>query len=179
MLWGNTAYCVKLSGKDLLRYSNKNESVGLRNVRIITLLLRKWCHNNKHIAEFGAHVGRKTTGIDMVYEEITSLSPYVYSLIAGEILNTKSRIIMTINSLLTACLYAVSNKLKQLEALGQYIPPPSRILCNHRCLFVCLSATLCKNFRTDLDEIFRNVGNGASEHMIKFRWDPDRGSGSF
>jgi len=30
MLWGNMVYCVKLSGKDLSRYSNKMESVGLR-----------------------------------------------------------------------------------------------------------------------------------------------------
>jgi len=30
MLWGNTLYCVKLRGKDLSRYSNKIESVGLR-----------------------------------------------------------------------------------------------------------------------------------------------------
>ena len=30
MLWGNTAYCVELSGEDLSRYSNKIESVGLR-----------------------------------------------------------------------------------------------------------------------------------------------------
>jgi len=30
MLWGNTAYCVELSGENLLRYSNKTESAGLR-----------------------------------------------------------------------------------------------------------------------------------------------------
>jgi len=30
MLWGNTAYCVRLSGEDLSHYSNKIESVGLR-----------------------------------------------------------------------------------------------------------------------------------------------------
>jgi len=29
MLWGNTAYCVKLNDEDLSRYSNKIESVGL------------------------------------------------------------------------------------------------------------------------------------------------------
>jgi len=28
VLWSNTAYCVKLSGEDLLRYSNKIESAG-------------------------------------------------------------------------------------------------------------------------------------------------------
>ena len=30
ILWDNMAYCVKLSGEDLLHYSNKIESVGLR-----------------------------------------------------------------------------------------------------------------------------------------------------
>jgi len=30
MLWGNTAYCVKLSGEDLSRCSNNIEPVGLR-----------------------------------------------------------------------------------------------------------------------------------------------------
>jgi len=30
ILWSNTAYCVKLYGEDLWRYSNKIESVGLR-----------------------------------------------------------------------------------------------------------------------------------------------------
>jgi len=30
MLWGITAYYVKLIGEDLLRYSNKTESDGLR-----------------------------------------------------------------------------------------------------------------------------------------------------
>jgi len=30
MLWGNTAYCVKLSGEDLSRCSNKTELDGLR-----------------------------------------------------------------------------------------------------------------------------------------------------
>jgi len=30
MLWVNAAYCVKLSGEDLSRYSNRIESVGLR-----------------------------------------------------------------------------------------------------------------------------------------------------
>jgi len=30
VLWGNTSYCVQLSGEDLSRYSNKIESVALR-----------------------------------------------------------------------------------------------------------------------------------------------------
>ena len=36
MLWGNTAFCVKLSDEDLSRYSYKIESVSLTKVRIIT-----------------------------------------------------------------------------------------------------------------------------------------------
>jgi len=39
MLSGNTAYCVKLSGEDLSRYSNKIESVGLSNYVNISFTL--------------------------------------------------------------------------------------------------------------------------------------------
>jgi len=39
-LWGNMAYCVKLSGEDLSRYSSKIQSVS-ENGRIIAFLLRK------------------------------------------------------------------------------------------------------------------------------------------
>jgi len=41
MFWGNTAYCVKLSGEYVLRYSNKFKSVDKENVRIMTIVLRK------------------------------------------------------------------------------------------------------------------------------------------
>jgi len=41
MLWGNTAYCAKLSGEDLSRYSNKIESVGLRNCPHYRYLTKK------------------------------------------------------------------------------------------------------------------------------------------
>ena len=51
MLWGSTTYCVKLSGEDLSRYSNKSESVVFLNIRIMTILLRKWSNNSKHYAE--------------------------------------------------------------------------------------------------------------------------------
>ena len=76
VLWGNTLYCVKFSGEDLSRYSNEIESVGLalENVLIITVLLRKCCHSNKHFAELAPHRGGKTAGVAY----ITSLSPYVY-----------------------------------------------------------------------------------------------------
>jgi len=39
-----------------------------------------------------------------------------------------------------------------------------------RCLFVCLLATLCKNFQTDLHELFTEGWQWANEQMIKFRW---------
>jgi len=36
-------------------------------------------------------------------------------------------------------------------------------------LFVCLLATLRKNFRTDLHELFSEGWQWASEQMVKFR----------
>jgi len=41
MLWGNTAYCVKLHGKDPSRYSNKIESAGLRKCPYYHCLTKK------------------------------------------------------------------------------------------------------------------------------------------
>jgi len=41
MLRGNTAYCVKLSGEDLSRYSDKIESVGLRKCPYYYYLTKK------------------------------------------------------------------------------------------------------------------------------------------
>jgi len=55
------------------------------------------------------------------------------------------------------------------------LPPPRRI-CDSRCLFVCLSvcllATLRKNFRTDLHEIFRECWQRAIVVAIRIT-DPD------
>ena len=56
--------------------------------------------------------------------------------------------------------------------------PPSRI-CNRRCLSVCLSvcllATLRKNFRTDLHEIFREGWQWMSMNkLLNFGGDPDQ-----
>jgi len=42
------------------------------------------------------------------------------------------------------------------------------VLCLSVCLFVCLLATLRKNFPTDLHEIFREGWLRVSEKMIKF-----------
>ena len=64
MLWGNMAHWVKLGGEDLSRYSNKIiESAGLKKVRIITVLLRKWCHNNKNFWALAPYHGGKTAGM--------------------------------------------------------------------------------------------------------------------
>jgi len=41
MLWGKTAYRMKLSGEDLSRYSNKTESVGLRKSPYYHYLTKK------------------------------------------------------------------------------------------------------------------------------------------
>jgi len=41
MLCNNTVYCVKLSGEDLSRYSNKIESVGLRKCQYYHYLTKK------------------------------------------------------------------------------------------------------------------------------------------
>jgi len=47
MLWGNMV--SELSGEALSRYSNKIESV-YENVRIISILLRKWRHTKSNIS---------------------------------------------------------------------------------------------------------------------------------
>jgi len=60
-----------------------------------------------------------------------------------------------------------------LKCFLSLLPPPSR-LCFRRCLSVCLSvcllATLCKNFKTDLREIFREGWQWTNEQMIKVWW---------
>ena len=66
----------------------------------------------------------------------------------------------------------------------QLLPPPRRI-CNHCCLFVCLSVSnFAQIFRTDLHEIFREGWQWENEQMIKFWWrsqiripDPYRDTG--
>ena len=40
-------------------------------------------------------------------------------------------------------------------------------------MFVCLLATLRKNFQTDLHEIFRELGNGPMNKLLDFGVDPD------
>ena len=48
--------------------------------------------------------------------------------------------------------------------------PLQRRICNRRCLSMCLSATLRKNFPTDLHEIFIEGWQWDNEQMIKFLW---------
>jgi len=68
----------KLSGEDLSTFcSNKIKSVGLRNFFNITILLRKWFHNNIRFSELSPHRGEKTISIDMVWRNYTWLSPNV------------------------------------------------------------------------------------------------------
>ena len=65
-----------------------------------------------------------------------------------------------------------SVKLALSEIFKQDLLPPPRRICNRHCLFVCLLATLRKNFQKHLHEIFRE-GEGwqwASEQMTKFWW---------
>ena len=50
-----------------------------------------------------------------------------------------------------------------------YLSPPRR-KWNRRSSFVCLLATLRKNFWTDLHEIFTEGWQWANEQMIKFWW---------
>ena len=56
--------------------------------------------------------------------------------------------------------------------LATFLPPLRRILCFHRRLFLCLSATSRKNFRTDLHEIFREGWQLATEQRSTFGGDP-------
>jgi len=63
MLLGKAAYCVKLSGEDLSRYSNKMESAGLRKCPYYHHLTKKVMSHNKHFSELAPHHGSKTAGI--------------------------------------------------------------------------------------------------------------------
>jgi len=51
-----------------------------------------------------------------------------------------------------------------------YLITSAREDCNRRCLFVCLLATLRKNFWTDLHEIFRECWQLGNEQTVTFWW---------
>jgi len=53
--------CVVKWRRFVSRFSNKIQSVGYKNVRIITILLWKWCHNKKHLAELVPQNGEKNS----------------------------------------------------------------------------------------------------------------------
>jgi len=56
-------------------YSNKKMNKLLfKNVCIITILLRKWCHNDKRLAELAPHHGGKTAGIDIVWRNYVTVT---------------------------------------------------------------------------------------------------------
>jgi len=84
--WTVKSYCPDgasvhhlLPWAHVARNSNTIESVGLWRCPIMTILLRKWCHNNKHFAELvGRHDGKQLAQIR--HQETTSLSPYVEEL---------------------------------------------------------------------------------------------------
>ena len=78
MLWGNTAYCVKLIGEDLSRYSNKIESVGLGKYPYYRYLIENVTSTDVRITNISQSLPHKMTE-NSWYEEMTSLSPYMYS----------------------------------------------------------------------------------------------------
>jgi len=82
----------------------------------------------------------------------------------GGVLATKSERKM----LASTCLYPLYAWL--------LLPSPRR-LCFRCCLFVCLLATLRKNFRTDLHDMFCEGWQWISEQLFKFWWRSGSPSG--
>jgi len=74
MLWGNTVYCVKLGGEDVVRSSNKIESVELRKCPSYDYLTKKVMHSIKWFSELAHHHGKKTAGIDMVWKNYDTVT---------------------------------------------------------------------------------------------------------
>jgi len=80
---------------------------------------------------------------------------------------------ITNGGLTSLLLCPVSSFIKQITFILYLLPLPRRICTHHRlsvCLFVCLLATLCKNFWTNLHKIFREGRQWANEQVIKFWW---------
>jgi len=73
MLWGNTAYRVKLSGEELSRYSNKSESVGLRKYPCYHCRIKE-VMSQYIFSKIAPHDGGKTAGIDMVWRNYVSVA---------------------------------------------------------------------------------------------------------
>jgi len=75
MLWGSTAYCVKLCREDLSRYLNKIESAGLSKCPYYHYLTTKvmWQYN-KHFSGLATHHDRITAGIDMEWRNYATVT---------------------------------------------------------------------------------------------------------
>ena len=80
ILWGNTVVLcvVKLSGKDLSRYSNKIESVGLRQCPHYRYYW-KWCQNNKHFSELAPQNGEKNSWHIYNMKNFVTITLYIAS----------------------------------------------------------------------------------------------------
>ena len=75
MLWGNTAYCVKLTGKDLSHYSNEIESVALRRCPYYHYLTEKVMLQWQRILTASPTSWWKTSsGIDMVWRNYVTVT---------------------------------------------------------------------------------------------------------
>ena len=76
VLWGNMAYCVKLSGEDLSRYSNKIESVGSFKVFVLSLSYGVTITN---VSQSLPHIlAEKTAGIGMAWRSYVTVTLCIY-----------------------------------------------------------------------------------------------------
>ena len=75
---GNTAYCVRFSGGDLSRYSNKIESDGLRKCPYYRCLTLKMMSRITNIFQSLLHnMAGKTAGMDMVWRNYVTVTPCI------------------------------------------------------------------------------------------------------
>jgi len=75
---GNTAYCVRFSGGDLSRYSNKIESDGLRKCPYYRCLTLKMMSRITNIFQNLLHnMAGKTAGMDMVWRNYVTVTPCI------------------------------------------------------------------------------------------------------
>jgi len=73
MLGSNTAYCVKLSGDDFARYSNKIESNWFKKMSVSLSYLESDV-TVTNILQFTPHHGGQTAGIDMLCSSLSITS---------------------------------------------------------------------------------------------------------
>jgi len=84
MLWGNTAYCVKLGGEDLPRYSNRTESVGWRKFPHCHYINKKLMSpDNEHFSDLAPRHGGKTAGIDKAWRNYVSVALCIRTYLFG------------------------------------------------------------------------------------------------